>query len=197
MVSVLEKLVTRSFDLLELFINNNSLKPTNEAQFQFYFSHLLINNSVLFNNNTERINVYVEHTVSGIGKTCKNPNGTAICDIVLERIDLNTSSVVETAYVELKYLGINKTCSTDNRFSVLKDIEVLEHYYNSPKLGKTTCFLVVYAESSNYTTSNRSHKYTICNNQLTQLSYTYKKKIISLKQQYTFKWKKKLLLLKV
>ena len=118
-----------------------------------------------------------------IEASTKSNRGQARCDISLRLFNDSDSIGAE---IELKYFKYDKTqeAVTDNRFSVLMDLENLELYKKrEPRL---MCYEFVYTDNKNYANPSTTSgiKLAPC---ITQ-SYTYGGKTINLNACYEAEW---------
>lgn len=88
---------------------------------------------------------------------CKTESGKPRCDIL---ISLSHGKKICTAAIELKYFKkSNGETTTDNRFSIYKDIENLEVY--KEEKGLSLGYVIAYTDNINYTTNNTNSKFNI------------------------------------
>ena len=149
----LKEIVQISYNLLCNKIADGNICVHNEASLQMHLGVILKQVGHLYEfSKSDRFSVELE-TWREIEGTFKSNKGRARCDIQLKMANEHGSHEVA---IELKYFRrhINETI-TDNRFSVLLDLENLEQYQvNNPDL---LCFEIVYTDNENYTKiDNRS-----------------------------------------
>ena len=149
----LKEIVQISYNLLCNKIADGNICVHNEASLQMHLGVILKQVGHLYEfSKSDRFSVELE-TWREIEGTFKSKKGRARCDIQLKMANEHGSHEVA---IELKYFRrhINETI-TDNRFSVLLDLENLEQYQvNNPDL---LCFEIVYTDNENYTKiDNRS-----------------------------------------
>ena len=149
----LKEIVKVSYNLLCNEIAGGSIHIYNEASLQMHLGVILKQVGDLYEfTKTDRFTVELE-TWQEIDGTLKSKNGRARCDIHLKmESDKDESEVA----IELKYFKRSENeAVTDNRFSILLDLENLEQYQvNNPNL---LCYEIVYTDNVNYTkTENRS-----------------------------------------
>ena len=151
--SRLEQIVQTSYNLLIGKIVGGEIIVSNEASLQMQFGVILKQIGKLYEFCEEdRFSIELE-TWREIDSTTKSKKGRARCDIWLE---LKDSAEAWQAAIELKFFKQEKNeAVTDNRFSLLLDLENLEHYKaNSTNL---LCYEIVYTDNENYTKiDNRS-----------------------------------------
>lgn len=149
----LKEIVQISYNLLCNKIADGNICVHNEASLQMHLGVILKQVGHLYEfSKSDRFSVELE-TWREIEGTFKSKKGRARCDIQLKMANEYGSHEVA---IELKYFRrhINETI-TDNRFSILLDLENLEQYQvNNPDL---LCFEIVYTDNENYTKiDNRS-----------------------------------------
>lgn len=149
----LKEIVQISYNLLCNKIADGNICVHNEASLQMHLGVILKQVGHLYEfSKSDRFSVELE-TWREIEGTFKSKKGRARCDIQLKMANEHGSHEVA---IELKYFRrhINETI-TDNRFSILLDLENLEQYQvNNPDL---LCFEIVYTDNENYTKiDNRS-----------------------------------------
>ena len=149
----LKQIINDSYKLLCHKIVSESFIVENEASLQMQLGVILkqIGQLYEFDKNDH---FYVElETWQDIPSTSKSNKGKARCDIYLKFI---SDTEERYAAIELKYFKYSQNeAVTDNRFSLLSDLENLEQYKanNSDLL----CYEIVYTDNENYTKlDNRS-----------------------------------------
>ena len=149
----LKEIVKISYNLLCNEIAGGNIEIHNEASLQMHLGVILKQVGRLYEfTKTDRFSVELE-TWQEIDGTLKSKNGRARCDILLKMGNGNEEHEVA---IELKYFKKSENeAVTDNRFSLLLDLENLEHYQvNNPNL---LCYEIVYTDNPNYTkVDNRS-----------------------------------------
>lgn len=149
----LEQIVQISYDLLVGKIVGGEIVVSNEASLQMQFGVILKQIGKLYEFcEDDKFSIELE-IWREIGSTTKSKKGRARCDIWLE---LRNNDETWQAAIELKFFKQDKNeAVTDNRFSLLLDLENLEHYkVNSANL---LCYEIVYTDNVNYTKiDNRS-----------------------------------------
>ena len=149
----LKQIINDSYKLLCHKIVSESFIVENEASLQMQLGVILkqIGQLYEFDKNDH---FYVElETWQDISSTSKSNKGRARCDIYLKFI---SDTEEHYAAIELKYFKYSPNeAVTDNRFSLLSDLENLEQYRaNIPAL---LCYEIVYTDNENYTKlDNRS-----------------------------------------
>lgn len=180
----MEKIVQTSYDLLCKKIVGGIYTIENEASLQLLFGEVLLDVGRLHTySRDEYFTVGREYKYSKV-PTSKN-NIDTFCDISLK---LKSGNEECSAAIEMKYLKKSKNeATTDNRFSVLQDIENLEHYPTS--IG----FMLVYTDNPNYTNPKTQsylkigHNNTIGDGTVYQTGNKHQKDVL-IKGNYTFHW---------
>lgn len=180
----LKEIVQTSYQIFCKKIVGGIYTIENEASLQLLFGEVLLD--------VGRLHTYSWNERFIVGRefkytkptTSKNAN-EAICDISIRLISDQNEC---TAAIEMKYL---KRCKnetvTDNRFSVLQDIENLEHY--PVDLG----FMLVYTDNPNYTDPDTTSYIKIGKGNTIGGGNTYKTgnkyyKDVCIKNTYTLLW---------
>lgn len=149
----LKQIIDTSYKLLCYKIVNEGIIVENEASLQMQFGVILKQIGQLYEfGKNDHFAVKLE-TWQDISSTLKSNKGRARCDISLE---FASGTTIRKAAIELKYFKHSANeAVTDNRFSLLLDIDNLEQYKtNNPGL---LCYEVVYTDNENYTKlDNRS-----------------------------------------
>lgn len=180
----LQKIIAGSYHLLCNKIVGGIYTIENEASLQLLFGEVLLDVGRLHTYSLdERVVVGREFKYS---KNRTSKDGLeAFCDISIKLISRRKEC---SAAIEIKHFRKNENDAvTDNRFSVLQDIENLEHY--PVDMG----FMLVYTDNPNYADSqSRSYlKIGHGNTVLGHISTTGEKthKEVFLKNSYTFDWR--------
>ena len=164
----MEQIISVSYDILCNKIANGSIIVQNEASLQMQFGVILKQVGQLYEfSDQDHFKIELE-TPREIEASTKSNRGQARCDISLRLFNDSDSIGAE---IELKYFKYDKTqeAVTDNRFSVLMDLENLELYKKrEPRL---MCYEFVYTDNKNYANPSTTSgiKLAPC---ITQ-SYTY------------------------
>lgn len=140
----LKEIVDLSYKILFHKIKSGNIKVYNEASMQLQLGVILkqVGDLYVFYPN-EVFNIELEKWIDLTVKTVKSPQNKARCDIWLE---LGNEVEKASAAIELKYFKYTHTeATTDNRFSLILDIQNLENYQSS--LG----YAIVYTNNENYT----------------------------------------------
>ena len=179
----MEQIIRVSYDILCNKIANGSVIVQNEASLQMQFGVILKQVGQLYEfSDQDHFKIELE-TPRDIEASTKSNRGQARCDISLRLFNDSDSIGAE---IELKYFKYDKTqeAVTDNRFSVLMDLENLELYKKrEPRL---MCYEFVYTDNKNYANPSTTSgiKLAPC---ITQ-SYTYGRKTINLNACYEAEW---------
>lgn len=179
----MEQIISVSYDILCNKIANGSVIVQNEASLQMQFGVILKQVGQLYEfSDQDHFKIELE-TPRDIEASTKSNRGQARCDISLRLFNDSDSIGAE---IELKYFKYDKTqeAVTDNRFSVLMDLENLELYKKrEPRL---MCYEFVYTDNKNYANPSTTSgiKLAPC---ITQ-SYTYGRKTINLNACYEAEW---------
>ena len=179
----MEQIISVSYDILCNKIANGSIIVQNEASLQMQFGVILKQVGQLYEfSDQDHFKIELE-TLRDIEASTKSNRGQARCDISLRLFNDSDSIGAE---IELKYFKYDKTqeAVTDNRFSVLMDLENLELYKKrEPRL---MCYEFVYTDNKNYANPSTTSgiKLAPC---ITQ-SYTYGRKTINLNACYEAEW---------
>ncbi len=179
----MEQIISVSYDILCNKIANGSIIVQNEASLQMQFGVILKQVGQLYEfSDQDHFKIELE-TPRDIEASTKRNRGQARSDISLRLFNDSDSIGAE---IELKYFKYDKTqeAVTDNRFSVLMDLENLELYKKrEPRL---MCYEFVYTNNKNYANPSTTSgiKLAPC---ITQ-SYTYGRKTINLNACYEAEW---------
>ena len=191
----LECIIDQAYVILCNKIAGKEIVVRNEASMQMQLGILLKTIGKLYEfSPDDHFRIELE-TPEVISATAKSKNG-ARCDIKLAFFEGRQSTAKATAFIELKYFKAPQVESTtetttDNRFSVLMDMENLERYRDELKdQGRPypLCYEIVFAENSLYCSQKRKTEYGIGEGVQSKDTYSYKGKVISLKNTYTFHW---------
>ena len=142
----LKQIIDISYKLLCNKIVSGGIRIDNEASLQMQLGVILKQIGQLYEfSNNDHFTVELE-TWQDISSTSKSNKGRARCDIFLKFI---SESEAKEAAIELKYFKHSANeAVTDNRFSLLLDLENLEQYKtNNPNL---LCYEIVYTDNENY-----------------------------------------------
>ena len=153
----LKQIVDLSYKLLCHKIVAESITVHNEASLQMQLGIILKQIGQLYEfSKNDRLTVELEAWIP-IPSTIKSANGRARCDVIIE---LKSNREVKQAAIELKYFkGGKNEAVTDNRFSLLLDLDNLEQYKKSnPGL---LCYEIVYTDNKNYTKPDNRSKIKI------------------------------------
>ena len=179
----LKEIVQISYNFLCNKIADGNICVHNEASLQMHLGVILKQVGHLYEfSKSDRFSVELE-TWREIEGTLKSKKGRARCDIQLKMENEHESHEVA---IELKYFRrhINETI-TDNRFSILLDLENLEQYQvNNPDL---LCFEIVYTDNENYTKIDNRSKIKITPT-ISGNDAPYVGRTIRLRKTYDSKW---------
>ena len=182
----LECIVDQSYNILCQQIAKGRFTVNNEASFQLQFAVILKSVGQLYEfDQNDRFFVELEENINLKTKTCKSANKRARCDIWLSI----TSSYNRSAEcsIELKCFRKSKwETTTDNRFSILKDIENLEHYHNQN--NNLICYEIVYTNNSGYANEKSSSYLTIGNGCECSGVIISNNRTVTLQDKYIFTW---------
>lgn len=142
----LREIVDISYKLVCQKIVCGSITIPNEASFQMHLGTILLTIGKLYEfHPTDLFKISFERNFDEVNTT--KSNGKARCDILL---NLTDGKEKVAAAIELKYLPKSKDeAVSDCRFSILQDIENLEHY----KIEDCTIlygYAIVYTTNANY-----------------------------------------------
>lgn len=149
----LQEIIKTSYRLLCNKIVGGLIEVDNEASLQLQLGVIMRTIGQMYEfSPKDRFSVVLEHVVRDETiQTCKS-KGKARIDVMLT---LTSGNKTCTAAIELKYFPkTDGETITDNRFSMLADIENLETYL---RLGKADLgYFMLYTTNKNYTTDSRS-----------------------------------------
>lgn len=179
----LKQIIDLSYKLLCHKIVAESITVHNEASLQMQLGIILKQIGQLYEfDKNDRFTVELEAWIN-IPSTNKSANGKARCDIILE---FKSKNKTRKAAIELKYF---KQCTneavTDNRFSLLLDLENLERY--KTKNSGLLCYEIVYTDNENYTKPDNRSKIKITPT-ISGNEDPYCGRQITLQQTYTSVW---------
>lgn len=180
----LNKIVRQAFELLMFKILEGSLEINNEISLQLHFGVILQQLGKMYEFSRDDRFIILLETKKEITPTSKTPNKKARCDIELQFYHKN--KLESKAYIEIKLFkgGPNETV-TENRFSVMCDIENLEHYKDD---GKSLCYLLVVTDNINHTINKANLNLCIGNGAIARGRIRQNGKEVLLSGNYTFKW---------
>lgn len=153
----LKQIVNLSYELLCNKIVGKNITIHNEASMQMQLGVILKQVGQLYEfSENDHFSIELE-TWQDISSTTKSNKGKARCDISLK---LTNGEESKESAIELKYFKYSPNDAvTDNRFSLLLDIENLEQYRkNKPGL---LCYEIVYTDNKNYADPNNPSKIKI------------------------------------
>ena len=179
----LKEIVKIAYNLLCNEIAGGGIHIHNEASLQMHLGVILKQVGSLYEfTETDRFSIELE-TWQEIDGTLKSKNGRARCDIYLKME--NDEAKYEVA-IELKYFKRSENeAVTDNRFSILLDLENLEQYQaNNPGL---LCYEIVYTDNVNYTKADNRSKIKITPT-ISGNDVPYVGRIIKLRKTYDSVW---------
>lgn len=180
----LKQIIDISYKLLCHKIVKGSITIYNEASLQMQLGIILKQIGQLYEfDKDDRLTVELEADM-GATDTTKSANGNARCDIILE-----FKSKIETkkAAIELKFFKYSENeAVTDNRFSLLLDLENLEDY--KTKDSSRLCYEIVYTNNENYTNPNNRSKIKITPTISGNKDAPYSNREIVLQNTYSSVW---------
>lgn len=168
--------------------NEKTRSLFNEASIQLVFGDILREVGRLFEYSYEDRFVIKREVPFELKAPTSKSEKYAIRDIV---IVLSNGKNECSAAIEMKYLkncGNNET-TTNNRYSILQDIENLEHYTDID-MG----FMLVYTDNPNYAATKTTSKYkighlnTIDTKEEIPIGDQNIKRFVKLINSYTFEW---------
>ena len=178
-----KEIVEVSYNLLCNQIVGGNVFISNEASLQMQLGLILKQVGHLYEHSKgDRFFVDLE-IWQEIEGSLKSKNGRARCDI---KIRMENARDAQEAAIELKFF---KHCAneavTDNRFSILLDLQNLEKYKASnPEL---LCFEIVYTDNENYTKVDNRSKIKITPT-ISGNVESYGGRIITLDKTYSSIW---------
>ncbi len=182
----LKQIIDISYKLLCYKIVSGDIRIDNEASLQMQLGVILKQVGQLYEcGNNDRFTIELE-TWQDISSTYKSSNGKARCDIFLRFI---SDSEVKEAAIELKHFRQNEKNTneavTDNRFSILLDLENLEEYRKS--IPGLLCYEIIYTNNENYTKPDNRSKIKITPT-ISGNEKPYRDRIITLEKTYSSVW---------
>jgi hypothetical protein len=179
----LKQIIDISYKLLCNKIVSGGIRIDNEASLQMQLGVILMQIGQLYEfGNNDHFSVELE-TWQDISPTSKSNKGRARCDIYLRFI---SNSEAKEAAIELKYFKHSTNeAVTDNRFSLLLDLENLEQYKaNNPDL---LCYEIVYTDNENYAKLDNRSKIKITPT-ISGNTEPYAGRTITLQKSYSSVW---------
>ena len=179
----LKQIIDISYKLLCNKIVSGGIRIDNEASLQMQLGVILKQIGQLYEfSNNDHFTVELE-TWQDISSTSKSNKGRARCDISLRFI---SNSEAKEAAIELKYFKHSTNeAVTDNRFSLLLDLENLEQYKaNNPDL---LCYEIVYTDNENYAKLDNRSKIKITPT-ISGNTESYAGRTITLQKSYSSIW---------
>lgn len=183
----LSEIINISYKILCNKISAGSINVYNEASLQLQFSVILKTIGHLYEfDKYDIFEIELEKKINLKEKTWKSNKQTARCDIWLSLSNSETSTN-ESAAIELKYFRKSQgETITDNRFSLLCDLENLEHY--KKESSNTHCYSITYTNNPNYSNSSSTSYINIGNESSCTGRIISNKKEVILENNYTFNW---------
>lgn len=181
----IDEIINTSYKILCNKIASGNIDVYNEASLQLQFSVILKSIGQLYEYEIkDRFEIELEKKIDLESKTWKSNNQKARCDIWLS---IYNGKNRYSAAIELKYFKKSQgETTTDNRFSILCDIENLEHY---KKLFKNlSCYSIVYTDNVNYVRSNSASYINIGEGTTHHGKIISNNREIILNNSYTFSW---------
>ena len=196
-ISRLNSIVYTAYSILCYKIKHRSIEVYNEASMQMQFAIILKQLGALYEfSSTDSFSVELEKWINLDTPTCKSPKKRSRCDVWVEF--KREGKCEAQAAIELKYFNYSKTteATTDNRFSLLLDIENLERY--QVLYPELECYAIVYTNNVNYTKcekeTNSSIKLSPFITRKITRTLTKNNKatnvIVDLRRQYVAEWVK-------
>ena len=183
----LSDIIDISYKILCNKISAGSINVYNEASLQLQFSVILKTIGHLYE--FEKYDIFeieLEKKINLKEKTWKSNNKKARCDIWISLSNSKTNKS-ESAAIELKYFRKSQgETTTDNRFSLLCDLENLEHYQNIS--NNIHCYSITYTNNPNYSKSNSTSYINIGNECSCSGKIISNKKEVNLENNYIFSW---------
>ena len=180
----LKVIVKISYSILCNKVAYGDIKIANEASLQMQFGVILKQVGHLYEfADTDKFLIDLE-TTQAISPTIKSSKGQARCDISLQ-FSINNDNVAK-AVIELKHFKYDKAneAVADNRFSIMKDIENLEHY--KEKDSQLLCYEILYTDNKNYANPHTTAGIKLAPT-ITQC-FTYCQQTVELKAVYEAEW---------
>lgn len=179
----LKQIIDGSYKLLCQKIVSGNIIVDNEASLQMQFGVILKQLGQLYEFSIkDHFSVELE-IWQDIPTTSKSNNGRARCDIYLK---FTSGSETKEAAIELKYFKHSANeAVTDNRFSLLLDLENLEQYRT--KNPNLLCYEIVYTANENYTKADNRSKIKITPT-ISGNTEPYIGRTITLQKTYTSIW---------
>lgn len=182
----LTEIIDTSYRILCNKIVSQSIRIPNEASFQLQFGVILKQIGQLYEfEESDRFSIQLED-VQTINITQKSKNGKARCDIMLS---LRSNEVDYSVAIELKHFKkADGETITDNRFSILCDIENLENYKKT-NTKLVECFEILYTDNPNYTNPQSTSYIKIGEGvKLNTGIHSSNRRSVQLEKSYIFKW---------
>lgn len=179
-------IINLSYRILCAKIVGGEIIVDNESSLQLQFSILLnaIGQLYVFSED-EHFSVELEKKVNLINATCKSPKKKARCDIWLTIFDKTNK---EHAAIELKYFRKSSgETITNNRFSVLCDLENLEEY--KKENNNILSAFVLFTNNVNYIKTDTNSYINIGEGaKVDKNCHKSNNKEVSLSNEYIFNW---------
>lgn len=180
----LQEIVQTSYRLLCNKITGGLIEVDNEASLQMQFGVIMRTIGQLYEfSPKDRFSIVLEHVVRNENIQTWKSKGKARVDVMLT---LTNGDETCTAVIEMKYFPkTDGETITDNRFSMLADIENLETYI---QLGIANLgFFMLYTTNKNYMTDSRS-MVKIGNEAAITGKIVSNNRTINLKSNYELQW---------
>ena len=180
----LKEIVKISYSILCNKIAYGDIKIANEASLQMQFGVILKQVGQLYEfANTDKFLIDLE-TTQAISPTIKSSKGQARCDISLQ-FSINSYDIAK-AVIELKHFKYDKAneAVADNRFSIMKDIENLEHY--KEKDSQLLCYEILYTDNKNYASTKTTAGIKLA--PIITQCFTYRQQTVALKTNHVAEW---------
>ena len=179
----LKQIIDTSYKLLCNKIVSGNIVVDNEASLQMQLGVILKQIGQLYEfGKNDHFTVDLE-TWQDISSTSKSNKGRARCDIYLK---YTSETETKEAAIELKYFKYSPNeAVTDNRFSLLLDIENLEQYRSNN--SSLLCYEIVYTDNENYTKLDNRSKIKITPT-ISGNTEPYAGRTITLQKSYSSIW---------
>lgn len=181
----LENIVDLSYTILCNKVASGGVVIYNEASLQMQLGIILDSIGRMYQfDRKDCIRVELESPIQ-VPPTCKSKNGLARCDI---RITLSQGKSKAEAVIELKHFRKDPNeAVTDNRFSVIQDLENLEHYKSV--FPKIKCYEIVYTDNINHTINKGKNTINIGEGATISGGTNYTQgRVVNLANTHVFHW---------
>lgn len=178
------KIIEDSYLILCNKISNGNILIENEASMQLQLGIIMGNIGKMYEfSSSEHFSLSLEK-VFKIESTCKSAKGSSRCDIYLQ---IQTPTDTCKAGIELKYFPIDKDeAVTENRFSILMDIENIEGYISNKDIDMG--YVITYTTNKNYTNPKSRSYIKIGNGLAINGTIESNNKQVHIKGNYPISW---------